>query len=322
MLKIGELELKSNVLLAPLAGISDSSFRLLCREFGAGFTFVEMINARAISYKNKKTKKLLNTDPCDKPIGVQILGAEVEYLLKALQILLKYDFDLLDFNAACPVRKVCRRSEGAALMKDPEKLKKILKELKTSWPGPVTIKIRSGWDESSRNAVEIAQLAEDAGLKAVFIHGRERNQFYKGFVDYKIIAQVKKSVRIPVIASGDIWSAPHAKKMFDETGCDGILVARGALGNPWIFKEIEAVLHHQKPPAPPTTPEIIPIILKHLDLMIAEYGEKNAVPLMRKFVGWYLKGKRFIRPIRQKINSIKTKADFFNLIEPLRTLTE
>ena len=322
MLKIGELELKSNVLLAPLAGISDSSFRLLCREFGAGFTFVEMINARAISFKNKKTKKLLTTDPSDKPIGVQILGAEIEYLLKALEILSKYEFDLLDFNAACPVRKVCRRSEGAALMKDPKKLKKILEELVPHWPKPVTIKIRSGWDESSKNAVEIAQLAEAAGLAAVFIHGRERNQFYKGFVDYKIIARVKKSIRIPVIASGDIWSAQHAKKMFDETGCDGILVARGALGNPWIFKEIEALLRHQRPPAPPTTAEIIEIILKHLNLMIAEHGEKNAVPLMRKFVGWYLKGKRFVRPIRQKINSTKTKTDFLNLIEPLRTLTE
>jgi tRNA-dihydrouridine synthase B len=322
MLKIGDLELKSNVLLAPLAGISDSSFRLLCREFGAGFTFVEMINARAISYKNKKTKKMLATDPLDKPIGVQILGAEIDHLLKALDVLEGYSFDLLDFNAACPVKKVCRRGEGAALMKNPEKLKKILEKLVRRWRGPVTIKIRSGWDDSLKNAVKIAQIAESAGIKAIFIHGRDRKQFYKGSVDYPLITDVKKNTGVPVIASGDIWSAAHAQKMFDETGCDGILVARGALGNPWIFKEIDACLHHRRLPPPPTIAEIIETILKHLELMTAEHGEKNAVPLMRKFVGWYLKGRRFVRPIRQKINSTKTKEDFLSLIESARTLTE
>ncbi len=322
MLKIGSLELKSNVLCAPLAGISDSSYRLLCRRFGASFTFVEMINARAISYKNKKTKKMLATDPLDKPIGVQILGAEIPYLLKSLDILRRYDFDLLDFNAACPVRKVCRRGEGAALMKEPEKLKKLLAAIVEAWPKPVTIKIRSGWDPSSKNAVLIAQTAEEAGIKAIFIHGRDRNQFYKGTVDYKIIADVKKNVSIPVIASGDIWSAEYAKKMFSETGCDGILVARGALGNPWIFREIDAVLHHKHLPQAPTTEEIIDVILQHLELSGAEHGEKNAVPLMRKFVGWYLKGKPFVRAVRQRVNGLTTKSQFLDLMDYARTLAK
>lgn len=322
MLTIGSLKLKSNVLLAPLAGISDSSFRLLCREFGASFTFVEMINARAISYKNKKTKKMLATDPLDKPIGIQILGADIDHLLKAVDIIQDYDFDLLDFNAACPVKKVCRRGEGAALMKEPEKLEKILKSLARHWHKPLTIKIRSGWDCSSKNGIEIARLAQNAGIQAIFIHGRDRNQFYKGTVDYEIISDVKKSVKIPVIASGDIWSAAHAQKMFDETGCDGILVARGALGNPWIFKEIDEYFKHHRLLPQPSTAEIAETLLKHLELAITEHGEKDAIPLMRKFVGWYLKGRRFVRSIRQKVNSLKTKEEFIALLESVYTLAE
>lgn len=318
MLKIGSLQLKSNVMLAPLAGISDSSFRLICREFGASFTFLEMINARAISFKNKKTKKMLFHAPNDTPIGVQLLGCELPYILKAMDVLEPYDFDLLDFNAACPVKKVCRRGEGASLMKDPQKLKNILETIVRRWQKPVTIKIRSGWDKDSQNAVEIAQCAQDAGLSAVFIHGRDRNQFYKGTVDYRIIASVKKNVQIPVIASGDIWSASYAQKMFDETGCDGILVARGALGNPWIFQEINSYLNQQPAFPLPTIPEIIATLRKHLELSIAEHGEKNGVALMRKFVGWYFKAKPCVRPLRQKANSVKTKQEFMDLLDSIQ----
>lgn len=322
MLKIGNLTLPTNVLLAPLAGISDSSFRMLCREFGARFTFVEMINARAISHKSKKTKKMLRTDPRDRPIGLQLVGAETEYLLRALDIIEPYPFDLLDFNVACPVRKVWRRGEGAALMKNPQKLKEILEAIVQRWPRPVTIKIRSGCDPGSQNAPDIARLAEDAGVKAVFIHGRDREQFYKGTVDYKIIAAAKKNVRIPVIASGDVWSATHAKKMFDETGCDGILVARGALGHPWIFREIDAALQNKPLPAPPTVNDILDTMLHHLDLCVDEHGEKNAVPIMRKFVGWYLKGQKNARAIRSKISALKTRSDMIEAIAPLRAFTE
>jgi len=318
MLKIGSLHLPSNVLVAPLAGVSDSAYRLICREFGASFTFVEMINARALSHKNKITKKMLATDPKDKPIGVQLLGCEVPFIERAVGVLEKYDFDLLDFNAACPVKKVCGRGEGAALMKEPEKLREILISIASKWKKPLTIKIRSGWDESSKNAVEISRLAQDCGINAIFVHGRDRKQFYKGTVDYKIIADVKKSVAIPVIASGDIFSAQHAKKMFDETGCDGILVARGGLGNPWIFNEIDAYFKHGRLPAPPDTGQVIDTLLHHLDLSIAEHGEKNAVPIMRKFVGWYFKGRPFVRSLRQKINPAKTKKEFTEVIEALR----
>jgi tRNA-dihydrouridine synthase B len=318
MLKIGKLQLPSNVLVAPLAGVSDSAYRLICREFGASFTFIEMINARALSHKNKITKKMLATDPKDRPIGVQLLGCEVPYVERAIEVLEKYDFDLLDFNAACPVKKVCRRGEGAALMKEPEKLQEILKAIVSKWKKPVTIKIRSGWDENSKNAVEISRLSQDCGIQAIFVHGRDRKQFYKGTVDYKIIADVKKSVSIPVIASGDIFSAQHAKKMFDETGCDGILIARGGLGNPWIFKEVSAYFENGRIPEAPNTDEIINALLHHLELSIAEHGEKKAVPIMRKFVGWYFKGRRFVRPLRQSINPVKTKKEFTEAIEALR----
>lgn len=318
MLKIGDLLLDSNILVAPLAGISDSAYRLICRESGANFTFVEMINARALSHKNKTTKKMLATAPEDKPIGVQLVGCEAPFIERAIDVLERYDFNLLDFNAACPVKKVCRRGEGAALMKEPEKLRGILKTIAAKWKKPFTIKIRSGWDENSKNAVEISLLAQDCGINAIFIHGRDRKQFYKGSVDYKIIADVKKSVAIPVIASGDIFSAQHAKKMFDETGCDGLLVARGGLGNPWIFKEIDAYFKHGRLMPPPDTNVIIDTLLHHLELSIKEHGEKNAVPIMRKFVGWYFKGRRFVRQLRQNINPAKTREEFVKIIEALR----
>ncbi|MDD5019167.1 MAG: tRNA dihydrouridine synthase DusB [Candidatus Omnitrophica bacterium] len=320
MLKIGDLTLRSNVLLAPLAGISDSSFRLLCRQFGASFTFVEMINARAISHKNKKTKKMLETDPMDTPIGIQLLGAEVSHILPAMDVISSYHFDLLDFNAACPVRKVCRRNEGAALLKDVPRLKTILSAMAKNWKKPVTVKIRSGWNADSRNAADVARAAQDAGIRAIFIHGRDRQQFYKGQVDYAAIAAVKKSVDIPVIASGDIWSALHAKKMFDETGCDGILVARGCLGNPWIFRQIEGYFSSGRIAPPPETEEILSVMQQHLEMMVTEHGEKNAVALMRKFVGWYLKGRRFVRSVRQRVNETKDRQGFLELIAHVREL--
>ena len=320
MLKIGKLKLQSNVLLAPLAGISDSAFRLICREFGANFTFVEMINARALSHKNKKTKKMLVTDPKDKPIGIQLIGCETPYILNAISVIEKYDFDLLDFNVACPVKKVCRRGEGAALMKDPEKLRDILKAIRARWQKPLTIKLRSGWDTTSQNAKDIALLAQDCGIEAIFIHGRDRQQFYKGTVDYKIIKDVKKNVSVPVIASGDIWSAMHAKKMFEETGCDAVLAARGALGNPWIFREIDQYFTHNRQIDPPSTDEIINTLLHHLDLSITEHGEKNAVPIMRKFAGWYFRGRKFVRTLRQNINPVRTKEEFAAVLQSLREL--
>lgn len=316
MLKIGSLELKSNLILAPMAGITDLPFRLLNRKFGCEMAFVEMINCRSISYKSKRTQKMLSSSATDKPLGVQILGCEQKFILKALDVLKAYEFDVLDFNAACPAKKVVRRGEGAGLLKEPAKLGKILSLVVKNAKRPVTVKIRTGWDGNSVNAREVALLAEDAGVSALFIHGRTKVQEYSGDVDYAQIRNVKKALKIPVIASGDIFSGELAKKMLDETGCDGIAVARGALGNPWIFEEISEFLK-KRSAEKPDVEAIKEIMLEHLDANTDFYGERNGVVLFRKFFAWYTKGFRKIRHLREKSSRIKTREEMASVIQSL-----
>jgi len=315
MLKIGNLKLPSRIMLSPMAGISDLPFRRLNRKFGCSFAFVEMINARSLGHKSKKTQSMLSTNQKDKPLGVQLLGCEPNFIERAMDILQKYEFDLLDFNSACPAKKVVRRGEGSGLLKDPKKLNQLLKIIVKNSKVPVTAKIRAGWDKNSINAKEAALYAQDAGIKALFIHGRTKEQGYSGKVDYKIIKAVKDALEIPVIASGDILSAPLAKKMFDETGCDGIAVARGALGNPWIFKEIDEFLKDGKIAARPDLKEIAHTMLEHLDLCIDFYGEKFGVMIFRKFIGWYTKSLRKVRPLREKASRAKTKEEIITLTQ-------
>lgn len=306
MLKIGSLKLKSKLILAPLAGISDLPFRMLNRMFGAELGFVEMINCRSMGFKSKRTLQMLSTHPEDRPLGVQLLGCEEEYVLKALGVLKKYEFDLLDFNAACPAKKVTRRGEGASLLKDPKLLHKLLKLIvKHSKKNlPITVKIRSGWDRNSVNAREVALLAEDAGVDGLFIHGRTKMQGYSGDVDYKAIAEVKKALEIPVIASGNIFTAQLTKKMFDETGCDGVAVARGALGNPWIFSGEK-----------PQKSETVRVMLKHMNDCIVFYGERVGVMKFRKFFCWYTAGMRKVRQLREKSSRAKTHSQMLEIIE-------
>jgi tRNA-dihydrouridine synthase B len=314
MLAIGNLKLKSNLILAPMAGVSDLPFRKLNHKFGCELAFVEMINARCLGHKSKKTAEMLSTDKTDKPLGMQLLGCEPAYIERAMDILAKYKFDVLDFNSACPERKVTRRGEGASLLKDPGKLRSLLEIVVKRSAVPVTVKIRTGWDSDSLNATEVARHAQDAGVKAVFIHGRTKQQLYSGAVDYETIRKVKRSVSIPVIGSGDVFSAELAKTMFDRTGCDGILVARGALGNPWIFEEIKHYLKtgHELPK--PGMDEIIRTMLEHLDLSVSFFGPKYGVVIFRKFFGWYTKGFRKIRPLRETISRLKTRRDVEDVI--------
>ena len=315
MFKIGNLELKYPILLAPMAGISDLPFRLMSRKFGCELAFVEMINVRSMSYKSKRTRQMLSSHPEDNPLGVQILGAEEKFILKALDMLKEYRFDLLDFNAACPVKKVIRRGEGASLLKDPKKLHKLLKLVVANSHVPVTVKIRSGWDKDSVNAKAIALAAQDAGVKAVIIHGRTKAQGYSGKVDYQAIREVKKSLEIPVVASGDMFSAQLVKKMMDETGCDAVAIARGALGNPWIFRETQEYLKSGKIPDLPKKKEIVKVMVEHLDACIEFYGEAIGVMQFRKFFAWYTKGMRKVRPLRDKSSTAKTKDEMLGLIE-------
>ena len=308
MLKIGALKLKSNLILAPMSGITDLPFRMLNRKFGCAFAFTEMLNVRSVSYKSKRLKEMLAFDQKDTPLGIQILGCEPNYILKALEVLHKYKFDLLDFNAACPAKKVARRGEGASLLKEPKKLCGLLKLIVKNSAVPVTVKIRSGWDDNSLNAREVSLLAQDAGVSAVFIHGRTKMQGYSGTVDYLTIGKIKKELKIPVIASGNIFNAQLAKKMLDETGCDGLLIARGALGNPWIFKEIKEYLAKGKITERPKISRIAQIMIRHLHSYTEFYGERNAVIKFRKFFSWYTKSLRNIRHLREKASLTKAEA--------------
>jgi tRNA-dihydrouridine synthase B len=309
MLTIGNLRLPSRFILAPLAGVSDLPYRLLNRRFGCGLAFVEMINVRCLSHKSRKTRGMLQSGSDDRPLGVQILGCERSFIERGLDVLERYEFDLLDFNAACPEKKVVRRGEGASLLRDPGKLHGLLKLVVKRTKVPVTVKIRAGWDKDTVNAREVALSCEDAGVKAVFIHGRTRAQLYSGTVDYAAIAGVKKALSIPVIGSGDIFSVDGARKMFLETGCDGITVARGGFGNPWIFRELETGV-----PMRPGAEEIGKVMLEHLDSCVLFYGEKTAVILFRKFFGWYTKGFRGVRPVREKVSHIRTRDEMAGLV--------
>ena len=316
-LKIGNLKLHSNLILAPMSGITDLPFRLINRKFGCELAFIEMINARCLGHKSKKTFQMMATDKLDKPLGVQLLGCEPQYIERAMDILNKYKFDILDFNAACPERKVTRRGEGASLLKEPAKLQKLLKLVVEHAKTPVTVKIRTGWDKRSFNAAEVAQLAEDAGVRAIFIHGRTKQQLYSGCADYSVISRVKKAVKIPVVGSGDIFSGPLAQKMLDETGCDAVLIARGALGNPWIFAQIKHYLKTGKELFAPEMPEIIKTMKEHLALCVDFFGEKFGVIIFRKFFGWYTKGFRKIRKLREKVTYLKTQNEVEAIIDQI-----
>lgn len=305
MKKIGSLKLKSNLILSPMSGITDLPFRMLNRNFGCELAFIEMLNCRSLSHKSAKTLQMLSTSATDRPLGVQILGCEERFILRALDVLANHKFDILDFNAACPAKKVVRRGEGSSLLKEPKKLQKLLKLVVKNSRAPVTVKIRAGWDRDSVNAKEVALFAQDAGVSGLFIHGRTKLQGYTGDVDYKLIRRVKEALDIPVIASGNIFSAQLIKKMTDETGCDAVAVARGALGNPWIFQ--------QSPDRPPID-EITSVMVEHLNSCVDFYGERIGVVIFRKFFGWYTKGFRLIRPLREKSSRAKTIDEMLLLI--------
>ncbi|MFA5388796.1 MAG: tRNA dihydrouridine synthase DusB [Candidatus Omnitrophota bacterium] len=322
MLTIGKLKLRSNLILAPMAGVTDLPFRLLNREFGCELAFIEMINVRSLGYKAFRTKKMLFSSAKDRPLGIQIVGFEEKFILKALDILSSYEYDVLDFNAACPVRKVVRRGEGAGLLKEPEKLRKLLNIIVKNSGKPVTVKIRTGWDKDSINAREIALACQDAGISALFIHGRSREQGYSGEVDYSSIGEVKKALNIPIIGSGDVFSPILAKKMLDETGCDGLLAARGALGNPWIFKETSEFLENGKSITRPGIGEIARVMLGHLESYIDFYGAPRGVTRFRKFFGWYTKGISDVRSLRERAFRAKTKDELLEIIKSFRKLAD
>lgn len=298
-----------------MAGISDLPFRMLNRGFGAELGFVEMLNVRSLAHRSKRTLRMLSTQPKDRPLGVQLLACEPDFLIRAMEVIAGYEFDLLDFNAACPVRKVTQRGEGASLLKDPARLNKLLKIAVKESRVPVTVKIRTGWDKGCVNIKDLVLRCRDAGVTAVFMHGRTKIQGYSGAVDYQAIAEAKRVLDIPLIASGDILSAPLAKKMFTETGCDGILVARGALGNPWIFREIKDFMEKGAFSKSPGAEELQEVMLRHLEMCLGFYGQRVGVMIFRKFFAWYTKGIRGIRPLRERSSRVRIKSEMVDLIK-------
>ena len=320
MLKIGDIQLLSRCLLAPMAGITDLPFRMLNRSFGCEFAFLEMVSARSLVFQSKTTLKMLTSSPSDRPLGIQLLGEDPQVLEKAIDIVRPYNFDIIDFNAACPVHKVTSKGEGASLLKDPRKLRDLLEIIVKNTALPVTVKIRSGWDENSGDVRDIALYAQDSGIHGLFIHGRTRAQGYGGRVDYDAIRKVKKALNIPVIGSGDVFSPQLVKKMFDETGCDGVAVARGSLGNPWIFRETSDFLASATETVRPGREQIISTMTRHLDLCTDFHGERKGTMIFRKFFTWYTKGLPGVKKQREKAFHAITKREMTGLISELFTL--
>jgi tRNA-dihydrouridine synthase B len=317
MAKIGNIELKSPCILAPLAGVSDLPYRLMYRKFGCEMAFVEMISIHALLHDNNKTMKLLTRHPDDIPLGVQLLGRDPELIVESIEKILPLGFEILDFNAACPVKKVVRRGEGAALMKELEVLEALLRILVKHSSVPVTVKFRSGWDSESINVREAALRAEDAGVAAIFIHGRTRTQQYRGNVDYTPIREAKEAVKIPVFGSGDVLSAVQAKRMMDETGCDGVTMARGSMGNPWIFPETAQYLRTGTLPPKPTVDEIVRVMHEHLDMYDDYYEPHNTFIIYRKLFMWYTKGIPGAKPLRVKAVRAESTAELHDIINEI-----
>lgn len=310
---IGDVKLKTPVMLAPLAGISSYPFRILNRMFGCEFCFLEMINCCSLAHSSKKTFKMIRTGRGDSPLGIQLLGANEEHILRSLEKLREMDFDMVDFNAACPQRKVTTRGEGAALLKDRKKLASLLNLMVKNCDRHVSVKIRLGWDSVS-NASDIALSCQETGIKAIFVHGRTKEQGYSGTVDYKAIAGIKKKLEIPLVASGDILSAELAKKMFDETGCDAVTVARGSLGNPWIFREIKEYLGRGRLLPRPSLKELIRVMRLHFRLLCDFYGDIRGVAHFKKFFIWYTRGFEGAKPMRNEISRVYTITGIEDLI--------
>ena len=305
-LKIGNVEMPNPLVLAPMAGVTDLPFRVLCKEQGAGLICMEMISAKALRYKNKNTKALLAIDPREYPVSLQLFGEDPDIISEQAKRIEELPFQILDINMGCPVPKVVRNGEGSALMKDPKRIYDIVYKTARAIKKPVTIKIRKGFDEEHVNAVEMAHIAQESGAAAVAVHGRTRSQFYSGKADWDIIRQVKEAVSIPVIGNGDILTAADVIAMQKQTGCDGFMIARGAEGNPWIFAQILHYFKTGEELPKPTFEEVTQMLLRHARMQLEFKGEYTGIREIRKHAAWYTAGYRNSSKLRGRINEVET----------------
>ncbi len=312
-LKIGNVELENNLILAPMAGVTDLPFRVICKEFGAGMVCTEMASARALFYNDEKTKRLLNTKGEKRPISFQIFGSDEESFKVAANKVSEFA-DIIDINMGCPAPKVVKNGDGSKLLLDLEKAKKMMKVVVENSKVPVTLKIRKGWDKEHIVAVEVAKIAEEVGISAITVHGRTRSEFYSGNVDLEIIKQVKQAVNIPVIGNGDIVDEETAYKMFKQTNVDGIMIGRGSFGNPWIFREIMHFLKTGEKLEKPTNEEKLEVIKEHINLAVEEKGE-IAIKELRKHISWYTKNMRNSSEFRNFVNTVETKRELIEAIQ-------
>lgn len=305
-LRIGNITFDNNLILAPMAGVTDLPFRILCREQGCGLAVTEMVSAKAILYKNKNTNELLSVSDQEGPVSVQLFGSDPEIMADMAKAIESRPFALIDVNMGCPVPKIVNNGEGSALMKDIKLAEKILTAMVKAVKKPVTVKFRKGFTEETCNAVEFARMAESCGVAAVAVHGRTREQYYSGTADWEIIRQVKEAVSIPVIGNGDVFEPEDAKALLDQTGCDGIMIARGAKGNPWIFSRTLRYLETGELSEPPSPKEISQMILRHGTMQAEHKGEVVAMREMRKHMAWYTAGLPHSAKLRNDINKVET----------------
>ena len=316
-LKIGNVELENRYILGPMAGVTDLPFRLLCREQGAGLLCMEMVSAKAIMYNNRNTEQLLTIHPDERPVSLQLFGSDPKIMSEMAKRIEERPFAILDINMGCPVPKVVKNGEGSALMKDPKLVYEIVSSMVKAIEKPVTVKIRKGFDDDHVNAVEIARIIEEAGAAAVAVHGRTREQYYSGKADWDIIRQVKEAVSIPVIGNGDVTSPERAEELVRRAGGDGVMIARGAQGNPWIFSEMITYEETGVVPPRPGKEELKEMMLRHARLQLEYKGEYSGIREMRKHVAWYTKGIPGAARLREKINAVESLGELENLLTSL-----